>query len=143
MFKTKLCTNPKCKRRKLISEFSKRSDTNGLKSWCKTCIRKQCRDKYHRNKEYYRLRSQIRTKRIRTFIQKEKDKPCNDCGNLYPYYVMDFDHRPDETKVFAVSLWMKQNCGIDAIKKEISKCDVVCSNCHRIRTHSRKLLTNV
>lgn len=21
-----------------------------------------------------------------------KDRPCADCGNLYPFYVMDFDH---------------------------------------------------
>jgi hypothetical protein len=25
-----------------------------------------------------------------------------------------------------------------AIKKEIAKCDVVCSNCHRVRTHIRR-----
>ena len=27
---------------------------------------------------------------------------------------------------------------LEDIKKEIEKCEIVCSNCHRIRTHKRR-----
>ena len=64
--------------------------------------------------------------------------PCMDCGGVFPWCAMDFDHRPEETKEFAVSTkgWLKATPErLAQVEKEIAKCDVVCSNCHRIRTH--------
>lgn len=63
-------------------------------------------------------------------------KPCMDCGKKYPPYVMDFDHRENEKKELLVS--KVGAYGMPALLREIQKCDVVCSNCHRIRTHDRK-----
>ena len=31
-------------------------------------------------------------KAIKEFIIEQKDKPCMDCGNNYPWYIMQFDH---------------------------------------------------
>lgn len=59
-----------------------------------------------------------------------------DCGGSFPYYVMDFDHRPGEEKLYVVNK-MPGRHGLDRIKIEVAKCDVVCSNCHRVRTHER------
>ncbi|QQG40642.1 MAG: hypothetical protein HYV37_03725 [Candidatus Levyibacteriota bacterium] len=61
-----------------------------------------------------------------------------DCSNLFPPYVMDFDHRDGETKIRSIS-WMAVNdtSNIEKIKKEIIKCDLVCANCHRVRTYAR------
>ena len=73
----------------------------------------------------------------RLMIQMLKDVPCMDCGVKYPPYVMDFDHRDPDTKVLNISkvhIYGKQK-----LLDEIEKCDVVCSNCHRERTHQRKL----
>lgn len=61
-----------------------------------------------------------------------KDVPCADCGESYPPWVMDFDHLGD--KVFAIGGSQR---GIQAVTEEAKKCDVVCSNCHRQRTHDR------
>lgn len=72
----------------------------------------------------------------RTMIQEYKKVPCADCGETYPPYVMDFDHREGEEKLFLVS--KVQHHGKQKILDEIAKCDVVCSNCHRERTHQRK-----
>ena len=66
-----------------------------------------------------------------------KARPCADCGILYPYYVMDFDHRDGATKSF--SLHSVHRVTKRAIMQEIAKCDVVCANCHRERTHQRRL----
>jgi hypothetical protein len=62
------------------------------------------------------------------------DAGCMDCG-LRPEYaqVLEFDHRPDEVKLFHVSDRMVTGPVEDLIA-EIAKCDVVCANCHRIRT---------
>lgn len=66
---------------------------------------------------------------------KESD-PCMDCNTYYPHYVMDYDHRPGTEKVCNPS--KLPDCGsLKAMMKELTKCDLVCSNCHRIRTHAR------
>lgn len=57
-----------------------------------------------------------------------------DCG-LHPEYtqVLEFDHRPEEVKLFHISDKMTSGT-FDAFKAEVAKCDVVCANCHRVRT---------
>ena len=72
------------------------------------------------------------------YIQELKSStPCMDCKILYPYYVMDFDHvrgRKHKNVMELVPTLSKKK-----IDEEIAKCEVVCSNCHRIRTHLRKM----
>jgi transcription elongation factor Elf1 len=62
---------------------------------------------------------------------------CADCGEKN-HIVLDFDHLKD--KKYNISRMIHDGFSWAAIKKEITKCQVVCSNCHRIRTHDR--LTN-
>jgi len=59
---------------------------------------------------------------------------CVDCGVTNPI-VLDFDHLHD--KKYNVSRMIHDGFSWAAIKKEIAKCEVVCANCHRIRTHNR------
>jgi hypothetical protein len=73
---------------------------------------------------------------IKELLHKAKDRPCADCGIKYPPYVMDFDHVHGE-KEFAVSLSVQRGHALETVQKEIDKCEVVCANCHRIRTHAR------
>jgi hypothetical protein len=69
----------------------------------------------------------------RKFLEECKAVPCADCGLRYPSYVMDFDHRTPGEKSFSVSEGYRLN--MDRLKEEIAKCDVICANCHRERTH--------
>lgn len=55
----------------------------------------------------------------------------------YPHFVLDFDHRPGEIKTRSVSEMLKNNASDEDIASEISKCDLVCANCHRFRTAQR------
>lgn len=61
---------------------------------------------------------------------------CHDCGVAYPPYVFEFDHRDPSTKSFGVG------CGntwaYEKMKAEAEKCDLVCSNCHKHRTHLQR-----
>lgn len=67
-------------------------------------------------------------------IEQKHMKPCVDCKVAYPYYVMDFDHVRGE-KVVNLARMIADGYSLEAIQDEIAKCDLVCSNCHRERTH--------
>lgn len=62
-----------------------------------------------------------------------KNVPCSDCGGRFHPACMDFDHRPETTKVREVS----QIHTLAAVQLEARKCDIVCANCHRLRTFNR------
>jgi len=72
----------------------------------------------------------------RTLINSYKEVPCVDCGGQYPYYVMQFDHLGN--KLFSIAKAVSRNLSLDSILSEIKKCDVVCANCHAIRTFERR-----
>jgi hypothetical protein len=92
---------------------------------------------YQANKQdYLDRRARIREK-LRNKLRETKNVPCMDCGVRYPYYVMDLDHRPGEVKMYNPATMV--NLGsVVKLEREIAKCDVVCSNCHRQRTFDRK-----
>lgn len=76
-------------------------------------------------------------KRLYQQIQKaireaKLGKPCMDCGGNFPPCAMDFDHVRGE-KQFNVGLAKN----LTQLAKEIAKCELVCANCHRIRTFTR------
>ena len=58
---------------------------------------------------------------------------CVDCG-ASDVRVLEFDHLGD--KVADVSR-LVQGASLDRVRAEIAKCDVVCANCHKIRTRAR------
>lgn len=62
---------------------------------------------------------------------------CKDCGLKYHPCVMDFDHVRGE-KVEHVSVMISRGYSLEAIQAEIAKCELVCSNCHRMRTFRRR-----
>ena len=63
--------------------------------------------------------------------------PCADCGNYYPAPAMQFDHVRGE-KLFILASTSTTNIGRARIDTEIAKCDVVCANCHAMRTFKRR-----
>src|SRR5436190_5107500 len=75
--------------------------------------------------------------RIRAIIEEAKDKPCADCGRRFPACVMDLDHvrGPKEFKV-SEAVQKAYVISVERVRAEIAKCDVVCANCHRLRTEA-------
>ena len=51
---------------------------------------------------------------------------------------MDFDHVRG-TKVTILAKLRSGRASLSKIEAEIAKCEVVCANCHRIRTYLRRL----
>lgn len=91
-------------------------------------------DKYKNawSKSHKKSRSQMKE-----MVRRLKSVPCLDCGGIFDYCVMDFDHRDRNTKLASISE-MISHASIDDILREIEKCDVICVNCHRERTHSKE-----
>lgn len=93
-------------------------------------------DNSDRIKEQVTKRRKANRLRIRKYLDEVKSKECADCGFRYPPHCMDFDHLND--KRFNVSEAASGNYSLETIKAEVAKCEVVCSNCHRERTHQRR-----
>ena len=64
-------------------------------------------------------------------FQYLKEHPCCRCGEK-DILVLDFDHLSNKYK--QISTLLSTASGLDNIKKEIEKCQVLCSNCHRRKT---------
>ncbi len=156
MSEIKICT--KCKKEKLKTEFyNQTKGKDGRRGNCKSCCMVAQRKHRNKNRKLYNKKIAIWRKnnpqkvraarkrwnanRVRLnqhLISKYKGISCMDCKGVFPWCVMDFDHRPKEKKEFNIGQFCvrtpsKEN--ISKVEKEIAKCDLVCSNCHRIRTH--------
>ena len=124
-----------CGQEKSVTEMTWSNKSKGIKNKrCKACQKKKSHEHYCANKEYYAIRLKRSRQKIRDYIKKTKGVPCADCGKSYPYYVMEFDH-VREKKKYMISDTIEHNYKISTIKNEIAKCDIVCANCHRERTH--------
>ena len=69
-------------------------------------------------------------------LDQLRSVPCSDCGGVFPQCAMDFDHRDPATKVRHVTRMIMGS--IERMLAEVAKCDIVCANCHRLRTFNRR-----
>src|ERR1035437_1652967 len=60
---------------------------------------------------------------------------CIDCRYRRHPEALQFDHRPGEVKIHQISGWPGD---LASMVEEMKKCDVVCANCHAIRTAERR-----
>ena len=68
-------------------------------------------------------------KMLRKYVQDiKKRSKCAICGDSR-WYVLDFHHTTN--KAFNISQQIRRNCSFEYLKKEISKCIILCANCHR------------
>ena len=134
----------KCDKEKLLKDFYLRKTGPRAGEYyekCKDCMKLRGRAYYHKNHERQLALALKRRHRDylekREFLNKAKDIPCADCGKKYPFYVMDFDHKKHQLKIKDVAYMVTRNWSLDKIKVEVEKCEVVCANCHRIRTYKK------
>ena len=93
----------------------------------------------YRSKEYARTYQRKRAREGRQKVNDLKKVPCVDCGGTFPHYVMEFDHVPERgIKKMDLPRFGGVGFGSPLFLEELKKCDVVCANCHKIRTHKRR-----
>lgn len=111
---------------------------DGVHSQCRTCRALADHQRYEARVGRAVPREPQRSERGRTawLVSLKAGRPCTDCGRIYPHQVMQWDHRPGLEKLGDVSeaFWGRSR---DEVLAEIAKCDLVCANCHAIRTFSR------
>lgn len=131
-----------CKLPKEESEFNKnRSKKDGLNSICRKCSGERSR-RYYREKGTEHKKAVLKRNKsyrdvLRNYILTYfKTHPCVDCENA-DVRVLEFDHLPKFKKDRDISRMMACSVSIEKLQSEIDKCEVVCANCHKIRTIER------
>lgn len=108
---------------------------------CHACYLRQWRkdnpDKYKRN---HKASDRALAKAIdkkRTHLRKILEEGrCVDCG-IEDIRVLTFDHTDPSQKVESISRMAASGYSWDKFTKELEKCEIVCANCHQIRTGTR------
>jgi len=132
----------KCGDAKIPGDFNvNRSRKDGRSETCRSCHSKYGKRHYEENKVYY-LEKAARSRatvyqRLRAIVVAAKSVPCPDCGRTYHPVVMDFDH-VHGIKVQEIAVMVRNGVTESALRMELAKCEAVCANCHRLRTHSRR-----
>ena len=127
-----------------LSGRPRKDGTQALMAICRTCFQKKAQDRmkdpvkranYLAYQKAYQKDYGLAHRRERfAWIDEVKSTPCLDCGGRFPPECMDFDHRDPSEKLFNVSQAAVSGNSLESVKAEIAKCDLVCANCHRIRT---------
>lgn len=104
--------------------------------------KKSYQKKYHL--EWYKKNKSVRYKQIKDreknirdkFTKFKLSKYCVRCGENTPVS-LDF-HHIKENKRKNISYMVSNGFGWDSLTKEMEKCIVLCSNCHRIEHYKDK-----
>lgn len=124
-----------CFASKPLTEFHRRGDR--YQSWCKSC-RKTYDAGYHAGRRELRMtQKRERIARLIEWMRQAKSKPCADCGGRFHPAAMQFDHLPGILKRLDVATLVRRG-SIGLARAEIAKCEIVCANCHAMRTFMRR-----
>jgi len=164
----KICS--RCGDRKILEEFVKdKNRPDGRASRCLLCERERVkawgktprgkaynssynasrpkapkqsydRSRYENDRAKFIAKAQRHYEEKSAFIDSLKSHPCLDCERSLPPVCMDFDHVRG-VKKFKISRMV--TCTQEVILAEIAKCDLVCANCHRLRTDARMAKSTV
>lgn len=92
---------------------------------------------YQAHKHQYQKRRNEKRKATQLWIfELKKATACADCGFRYHPCVMDFDHLDQTRKTKSVSDLAKHG-STRTLERELQHCELVCANCHRMRTFNR------
>lgn len=86
--------------------------------------------------EEARIKARARRRNIRVWFQRFKATlHCKSCGEDHPA-ALEFHHKDPDKKDSAISHMVDQGHSKRSISREIRKCDVLCSNCHKIHHYN-------
>lgn len=125
----KICS--KCNQNKPTTEFYKnaKNKKTGLSTWCKECQKANKKIDYQNNRDRY-LNNVFENSKW--FMDLKVGLKCSKCGFDHPA-ALDFHHINPNEKEFNISLSKSAyKSNKEGLLKEMEKCIILCSNCHRI-----------
>ncbi len=132
---TKRCA--RCGETKLVSEFHKHAKrADGLQVYCKSRRAVIDHERYRRQHGGPRRSRVFDANRANWMRELKSGRPCADCGRTFPPAVMHWDHLPGTRKLGNLSTHFRGRSRA-AILEELAKCELVCANCHAMRTFER------
>lgn len=126
-----------CREAKPLDDFH-RSARYGRQAWCKDCRRLYDRAYHARNAQ--KRRRQVRERRQRLVELNgnlKASRPCADCGGRFHPAAMEWDHLPGTEKLDDIST-LARTGKTRQFHRELEKCELVCANCHAVRSFARR-----
>lgn len=126
----------KCKQDLNINQFSFKNKTKGIyNKYCRQCKKQYSKKHYLNHKEKYLTKAKLHNKKqkqkIKLYIQEYKHQlGCLIC-NERDACCLDFHHLDPSVKDFNIGRKSSSYLSIQQFELEISKCVVLCANCHR------------
>src|SRR5260221_6827290 len=115
-----------------ITEFHRRG--TGVQSVCKSCKRQTDARDYRKNvAKLMKQKTARRRRQLEWHHQLKRGRPCSICGRVFQPAAMQWDHRPGTKKLGDVASLLNR-ASRARVEAEIAKCDLVCANCHAIRS---------
>lgn len=129
-----------CQEEKPVAMFHRwgRKGGDGYQRICKACKKVRDRAIYENNRDGIKaLKIAQRRRAVADHAMLKASTPCADCGGKFHPAAMQWDHLPGQKKVNNISTLIN----LFTLKKaaaEMKKCQLVCANCHAVRTFERR-----
>lgn len=114
---------------------------------CNCCKQSKPIDDFYKNRKICKIcyisKTKARKQSIKNFVNEyKKNNGCKMCGysdkthpDTFVVQALEF-HHTKKINDLRVSEYVAMGFGLDAIKKEIDRCEVLCSRCH-VEIHYR------
>lgn len=126
----KICST--CEETKSVLDYYQSNQRAGARTQTNGFIQSRCKSCQAKDRDFYKKRNQ------KIISEKKLEIGCVDCGYKEHACALDFHHVNRETKDFTLASNKASGTTIKRILEEISRCIVLCSNCHRVRHHVKE-----
>jgi hypothetical protein len=126
----------RCGEEKSLNEFHRRR--TGRQAWCKPCRRLYDAQYHQKTRERRIKQKRVLHDAFVTWCRSLKEgKPCADCAKIFHPVAMQWDHLPGTIKNASLGDLTRRH-NRRRVLEEIGNCELVCANCHAVRTLNRQ-----
>jgi len=86
---------------------------------------------------YQKTKKKLQEKHKKWIIEYKKKHKCKRCG-FSDHRALVFHHINENDKKFNIADRLYYHYGLERIQKELKKCMILCSNCHRILHYEQR-----
>ena len=106
------------------------ADSDKIREYQRNWLREKLKNDPNYKERHYANKRKRHDENKRLLTERKEQTPCASCGEYHPSCCMDFHHLDPSIKEKQISKMLSANSWIK-IEEEMSKCILLCSNCHR------------